>query len=173
MTTDDVQVQLPEPQAGMVIHYEYLWAREHDKGWKRAEKIRPCVILAVVEGKESQDKTVYVSPLTHTAPFHPEESIQLAPETSRRIGLDCHDKWLMCNEVNKFTWPGALVRRVPYSSPTAYVYGMLPECVLKEARCKLKAFNNNHALHFVARPENAPHALPRQSRNRSVVYGRN
>jgi hypothetical protein len=168
MMTD---VQLPEPKPGMVIHYEYLWARQHDKGWKRAEKIRPCVILAVVEGK--RDKTVYVSPLTHTAPYHPEESILLTQETKQRVGLDGNDSWLMCNEVNKFTWPSALIRTVPYSSPRTFVYGMLPECVLTEARCKLKEFTEQCGLHFVPRPDNAPHIWPRHSRSRSPAFGRN
>ncbi|TAL33754.1 MAG: growth inhibitor PemK [Alphaproteobacteria bacterium] len=162
-----IEAQLPEPQAGMVINYEYLWARQNNKGWRRAEKMRPCVILAVVEGND--DKTVYVSPITHTPPFHPEESIELSAQTNLRLGLDRPGnecvRWLMVNEVNKFTWPGSLVRTVPYSEPRTYVYGVLPECVLKLAREKLKEFSAQKALSFVFRAANAPrmqrHHAPR------------
>ncbi len=141
--------RIPEPKAGMVVRYEYLWARQYEQGMTYGEKVRPCAILAVVEGKD--DTTVYVSPITHTAPFHPEESIQLAPETKRRLNLDGQTSWLMVNEVNKFTWPGEDLRRIPQSQPASYTYGSLPETVLLEARQKLKDFNQRRELHLVPR----------------------
>lgn len=169
MTTDP---QLPEPKPGMVINYEYLWARQHNKGWRRAEKIRPCAILAVIEDKD--ETTVYVSPITHTAPYHPDESIQLSPQTNLRLGLDrpgqeC-ERWLMVNEVNKFTWPGNLVRAVPYSEPRDYVYGVLPECVLKLAREKLKEFSAKKTLSFIFRAANAPRIERNNNHSRKWAY---
>jgi hypothetical protein len=147
--------RIPEPQAGMVIRYEYLWARQHEQGMAYGEKTRPCAILAVVNDKD--DTTVYVSPITHTAPFHPEESILLTQETKRRLGLDTQNSWLMVNEVNKFTWPGDDLRRVPHVQPASYTYGMLPETVLLEARSKLKEFNQRRQMHLVPRDAAAQH----------------
>lgn len=146
-------VQIPEPKAGMVINYEYLWARQYNMGWVSGEKIRPCAILAVMEGKD--DTTVFVSPITHTAPYHPEQSILLPQETKQRLGLDSHKSWMMVNEVNKFTWPSPELYRVPRRHPTTYTYGMLPEAVLLEARQKLKEFNERKELLYVPR-ESAP-----------------
>lgn len=143
--------ELPAPKVGMVVNYEYIWARQFRDGFKPEDvvKIRPCAILAVVEGKD--DTTVYVSPMTHTAPYHPERSIKLGEDTSRRLRMDCNSTYLMVDEVNKFTWPGDGLRRVFNRGAASYSFGNLPEAVLLEARSKLKAFNASKALSFVPR----------------------
>lgn len=147
---------IPQPTVGMVVNYEYLWARQYHDGRTEGEKIRPCAILAVIEGKD--ETTVYVAPMTHTAPFHPEESIQLTDATSRRLRMNCGSSWLMVNEVNKFIWPGCDIRRVPNREPRTYCFGRLPEEVLLEARQKLKEFNQKKTLLFV--PRDDPYSRP-------------
>jgi hypothetical protein len=153
--------RIPEPQVGMVINYEYIWARQFKDGFKPEDrvKVRPCAILAVVEGKD--DVTVYVSPMTHTAPYQPERSIKLSDDTSARLRMDCNNSWLMVDEVNKFTWPGDCLRRVFNREKPSYCYGMLPETVLLDARSKMKAFNANKVLSFVPRDQQAAYPAMR------------
>jgi hypothetical protein len=139
----------PEPRVGMVINYAYLWARQADQGMDAGEKIRPCAILAVRE-EEDKTKTVFVSPITHTPPFNPRAGILLGQATGDRLGLNTRNSWLMCSEVNEFTWPGYdmyLVQRQPQS----YVFGDLPRSVLIQAREKLAEFHGQSRLKFVPR----------------------
>lgn len=153
--------QVPEPKVGMVVNYEYIWARQFRDGFKPEDrvKVRPCAILAVVEGKD--DTTVYVAPMTHTAPYHPERSIKLGEDTSERLRMNCNNTWLMVDEVNKFTWPGDSLRRVFNRQPGGFCFGMLPEAVLRDAREKLKAFNANKALSLVPRDAQAARPMMR------------
>lgn len=39
---------LPEPEAGLVIRYAYLWKREADGGQVEGGKDRPCALLGCV-----------------------------------------------------------------------------------------------------------------------------
>jgi hypothetical protein len=140
---------IPEPKAGMVIRYEYLWARQYSMGWDAGEKVRPCAILAVDEGRDGT--TVYVAPITHTRPFNPNAGILMPIETKRRLGLDDKNSWLMCSEVNKFVWPGSDLRTVPGRDPRTYVYGSMPHALLVQARQKLMEFSQGERLKYVPR----------------------
>jgi hypothetical protein len=122
----------PNPQVGMVISYCFLWPRQAGK-ISRGEKNRPCLILGVGESK-SGEKTVIVAPITHTAPFHPQDALQVPAETCRRIGLDSQPKWLMCSDINKFDWPGVDLARVPGRNSGTVVWGQVSASFIKEAQ---------------------------------------
>jgi len=38
-------MMIPKPEAGMVINYSYLWAREARAGQEEGAKNRPCAII--------------------------------------------------------------------------------------------------------------------------------
>lgn len=138
-----------QPKAGMVINYGYLWARQEREGKKDGEKFRPSLILGVQE--EQGRQMVYVSPITHTPPFYPEESLLVPNETGGRIGLDEKPKWLMLNEVNKFEWPGTDIRRVPYRRERSQFYGFVPQQFLEQARDKMREMIQASRFRMVAR----------------------
>lgn len=138
-----------DPKPGMVIRYGYLWARQARMGQDHGEKFRPSLILAV--RNEDDKKVVYVAPITHTAPFYPEESILIPMETKARLGLDSEKSWIMANEVNKFEWPGVDIRRVPDRRERSQFYGFVPGELLQQARDKMKEMNLQHRFNTVAR----------------------
>lgn len=142
--------KIPEPVVGMVVCYGYLWAREHNKGEVDGAKNRPCAILAVKEEKDGS-KTVYVAPITHTAPYHPQDAILLPQETKTRLGLDTLNSWMMCSEVNKFTWPGLDLRPIHRNGQRTFSSGVLPAAVSRQAQSLLQEINKHQHLKIVPR----------------------
>jgi hypothetical protein len=57
-------MKLPTPEAGLVIGYSYLWAREHSAGRQEGVKNRPCAIVAarqVIEGRHGHSDHPYAA----------------------------------------------------------------------------------------------------------------
>ena len=92
-------MKLPTPEAGLVIGYSYLWAREHSAGRQEGVKNRPCAIVAarqVIEGRE----VVTVIPITHTPPNDPADAVEIPAALKAHLGLDEHRSWAVVTETN-------------------------------------------------------------------------
>jgi hypothetical protein len=59
---------IPNPEAGLLISYAYLWQWEHEAGQDEGRKDRPSVIVLAVERAEKEDIVVTVLPVTHSKP---------------------------------------------------------------------------------------------------------
>jgi hypothetical protein len=55
---------LPEPVAGLILRYSYLWRHEHLEGRDEGQKDRPCAIVAALRTDENGDIRVLVLPIT-------------------------------------------------------------------------------------------------------------
>ena len=98
-------MSLPEPEAGLVIRYSYLWKSEHDQGREEGIKDRPCaIVLAAADGGNGTKVTVL--PVTHTPPADVRFAVEIPAITKRRLGLDDRRSWIVVSEGNQFTWPG-------------------------------------------------------------------
>jgi hypothetical protein len=118
-------VSLPEPHAGLVIRYAYLWKREFDAGRDEGTKDRPCaIVMAIIE--EDGDKEVWVLPITHTPPANAADAIEIPTLTKNRLGLDSERSWIIVTEANEFVWPGPDLRPVPGRDVSTIAYGVLP-----------------------------------------------
>jgi hypothetical protein len=51
---------LPEPVAGLVIRYSYLWYREYLEGRDEGQKDGPCAIVAALRVDENRDTRALV-----------------------------------------------------------------------------------------------------------------
>lgn len=96
---------LPEPTAGLVIGYAYLWQEEATAGQEEGLKDRPCVIVLSVEDKDGE-RIVQVAAITHTPPRRPGDAVELPAQTKQRLGLDDARSWIVTTELNRFTLPG-------------------------------------------------------------------
>jgi hypothetical protein len=105
-------VSFPEPYAGLVIRYAYLWKREFDAGREEGTKDRPCAIVMTVVDEDG-DKEVLVLPVTHSQPTDPADAIEIPAATKSRLGLDGERSWIMITEANEFLWSGPDLRTVP------------------------------------------------------------
>jgi hypothetical protein len=126
-------VAFPDPIAGMVIRYAYLWRSEHERGLEEGAKDRPCAVLLAVTD-EAGDRKVIVLPVTHTPPRDPTLAVEIPPATKRRLGLDDARSWIVIAEANRFTWPGPDLRPMKSGEASTVVYGELPADLFRKVR---------------------------------------
>lgn len=140
---------LAPPQPGQVIRYAYLWWNEARLGREHGVKDRPCGIVLTRVTKDG-NTIAYVLPITHTPPLKDEGGIEIPQATKRRLGLDAERSWIITTELNQFVWPGPDLR------PTAtgeYLYGYLPEKLIRLALEQVKKHARDKQLKTVARTE--------------------
>lgn len=115
---------IPNPEAGLVISYAYLWHHEHQAGQEEGQKDRPSVIVLVVNRKTDGAAIVTVLPITHSSPTDPIAAVEIPLPVKRHLGLDEGRSWIVVAEGNEFLWPGYDLRRLPHND--RYDYGFLP-----------------------------------------------
>lgn len=125
----------PEPIAGLVIRYAFLWHDEHLKGQEEGRKDRPCAIILVTQEDEG-DKLVTVLPITHAQPHDPTLAVELPALTKQRLGLDEARSWVLLNEANRFAWPGPDLRPIQWEYLESVAYGALPADFFRKIRAQ-------------------------------------
>jgi hypothetical protein len=128
-------VSFPEPYAGLVIRYSYLWKREYEQGREEGVKDRPCAVVLVVTDDDGE-KEVLVIPIAHTPPSDPNSAVEIPIETKRRLGLDAERSWIVVTEANEFVWPGPDLRPLPGRDASTVAYGPLPPRLFAHVRDK-------------------------------------
>src|SRR5271167_4767689 len=134
---------LPEPVAGLIIRYSYLWCREHLEGRDEGQKDRPCAIVAALRVDETGDTRVLVLPITHTPPDHPALAVEIPATVKRRLQLDDASSRIVLSEWNEFVWPGRDLRRLPGATDASVAYGMLPPSLFEVIRDRFLAIVNS------------------------------
>lgn len=132
---------LPRPEPGLVIHYEYLWRYEKDRGDEAGEKRRPCAIIVAVTGETGEIETV-VAPITHAEPRSPSEGIEIPGRVKQYLGLDTRRSWVIVTDLNVFIWPGIDIYPVPRSPSGTYEYGPLPPKLFDQIRDRITAIGS-------------------------------
>lgn len=145
-------MSLPEPEAGLVIRYAYLWKSEHDQGREEGLKDRPCtIVLKVSEGRKNP--RVLVLPITHTQPDDTSLAIQIPAAIKRHLGLDWERSWIVLTEANEFTWPGPDLRPQPGGDLSSVAYGFLPPRLFGRVQAEFVALIKRGAASRVPRTE--------------------
>jgi hypothetical protein len=139
---------LPKPEPGLVIHYEYLWRHEYQRGEIEGRKLRPCAIVVAVHNGDGELEAV-VAPITHLEPIAPAEGVEIPLRVKRHLGLDEKRSWIIVTDLNAFFWPGADIHHVPGAAPGTFAYGFLPPILFERVRALIEA----HAIKATARIE--------------------
>ena len=134
----------PDPVAGLVIRYSYLWRSEHRAGAAEGAKDRPAAIVLKRVRPEGQAPLVFVAPITHTEPQPPTTGVPIPASVARRLGLDDAPKWVIVSEVNYFDWSGYDLRAEPKTG--RYDYGMLPKAFFEVVIAALQKQIHNRTL---------------------------
>jgi hypothetical protein len=114
---------IPDPEIGLVIHFNYLWKREHEIGLENARYARPCaIVLAQRRGADGAIKVI-VAPVTHSPPNGDTVAIELPPAVKAHLGLDIERSWIVTDEINEFAWPGFDLQP---NATGQIAYGVLP-----------------------------------------------
>ncbi len=130
-------MSLPEPEAGLVIRYAYLWLDDHRKGREEGSKDRPCAIVLAV--REDEGQRVWVVPVTHSPPNDAGAALEIPAVVKKRLGLDSERSWIVLSETNEFIWPGPDLRRLADRDETSVAYGFLPPRFFAEVRNRFVA----------------------------------
>jgi hypothetical protein len=129
-------VPLPELTPGLVVRYEYLWARRAEEA-DTADKEHPaCVVATFRRMGGSADFVIYL-PISHTPPSPDQEGIELSDRAKSKAGLDSRRQWILVSECNIDAWPFD-VRQLP-GSPGHFHYGHLPPAIFKQVRDRFVA----------------------------------
>lgn len=111
---------LPKPVVGLVVKYDYLWAREHRRG-RSSSKDRPCcIIVTVAEGATIRVRYLAI---THSQPRSDTDAVEIPQEEKLRLGLDDLRSFVVVTECNDDDWPFGLALRS--GTGRGVVYGML------------------------------------------------
>ncbi|HYD86732.1 MAG TPA: hypothetical protein VEA80_04600 [Vitreimonas sp.] len=118
------------PQAGMVLHYSFLWKHEAKRGQEEGAKDRPVVVLVLLADGEE----VVVAPITTLSPDERAPALEVPSRVRAHLGLDANQSWISLATLNRFVWPGPDLRPVPGSSPADALYGFIPQKLLDAAQ---------------------------------------
>jgi hypothetical protein len=87
-----------KPANGLVISYNYLWAREHDRHEESGRKARPtCVQIVIADGKGRT--VVALFQITSQPPQASRTALEIPEMDARRIGLTS-PSWVVVDEWN-------------------------------------------------------------------------
>jgi hypothetical protein len=126
-------VTFPEPYAGLVIRYSYLWKREQEQGREEGMKDRPCAVVLVVTDEDGEQE-VLVLPITHAPPADANDAVEIPRATKQRLGLDADRSWIVITEANEFVWPGPDLRPISGRDASTIAYGPLPPRLFAQVR---------------------------------------
>lgn len=118
------------PQAGMVLHYSFLWKHEAERGHVERAKDRPVVVLVILADGEE----VVVAPITTVPPDQGAPAIEAPQRVRAHLGLDAEHSWISIAALNRFVWPGPDLRPVPGSNSADALYGFIPQKLLDAAK---------------------------------------
>ena len=87
-----------EPADGLVISYNYLWAREYDRHEESGRKARPACVQIIVAGGMG-GTVVALFPMTSQPPPAGRTALEVPEMEARRIGLTS-PSWIIVDEWN-------------------------------------------------------------------------
>jgi len=87
-----------KPSNGLVISYNYLWAREHDNREESGRKARPACVQIIVQN-DKHGTVVALFPITSQPPHATRTALEIPEIDARRIGLK-PPSWIMVDEWN-------------------------------------------------------------------------
>ncbi len=135
------------PHVGEVIPYWFLWSSEHEAGEESGRKLRPCVVVATLQGKMGATR-VAVLPVTHTRPRPERSAVEIPRLVKAQLRLDPVRSWVICDEFNEFTWPALDTGRTPAGKPS---FGYLPRGLIASIRAEAAAARARGAFKTVSR----------------------
>lgn len=87
-----------EPANGLVIRYDYLWAREHDRQEKVGRKAWPTCVQIILAGTDA-GTIVALFPITSQPPGSDRTALEVPETEARRVGL-LLPAWIIVDEWN-------------------------------------------------------------------------
>lgn len=90
---------MPEPTAGDVWRYDYLWRWQHERGETAGRKPRPVAVVAVLVERRAATN-LFLLPITSSPPGQARFALEIPQIERRRAGLDDMPLWIVIDEYN-------------------------------------------------------------------------
>lgn len=124
---------LPDPKAGLVVRYDYLWSREAAAGRSQG-KDRPTCIVAASDSL-TRPRYVVLLPITHSPPDADTIGIEIPIKVKRAIGLDEMPSWVIVSEHNIDERPNAGLSPVP-GKPEEFACRFIPPGLFAQIKAR-------------------------------------
>ncbi|WP_375554679.1 hypothetical protein [Roseovarius mucosus] len=135
------------PNEGSVIHYSFLWSNEHEAGITEGKKDRPSIVILT-----SDNGKFLVAPITHRGAVEM-TGLEIPTKLKRQLGLDEDKSWVVASDLNRFTWPGFDLRKVPGADKDTCIYGSVPPEFLSQIRSLLASLLKKNLVATIDRDE--------------------
>lgn len=143
-----------QPEAGLVIRYDYLWRDEEKAGRADGVKDRPCAIVLMSKERPDKSRDVYVCAITHSPPRQGETALEIPDKVAKHLNLDSERMWVKTQEVNKFIWEeGRIPFGVSKTPDGKWSYGMIPKALGQQIYEQAIANSRKDALDVVKRDD--------------------
>jgi hypothetical protein len=135
---------LPEPKPGLVVRYDYLWAREAAAG-RLLSKDRPACLVAASDFTASP-RFVVILPITHSVPQGETVGIEIPVRVRRALRLDDAPAWIIISEHNVDSWPNSGLCSIP-GRPRTFAYGFIPPRLFMQIKTRfLELAERGHTI---------------------------
>ena len=86
-------------QSGTLVHYQFLWSHEANRGQEEGVKRSPCAII--LRSPNPHSDRIFLIPITTQEPDADTPAIEVPELEARRMGLsDPMRRWIVLNEIN-------------------------------------------------------------------------
>lgn len=125
---------IPNPEPGLVVHFNYLWSNEFDRGREEARYPRPCAIVLSYRRTVDGATIVLLAPITHSQPRPGDRAIEIPQAVKKQLGLDDLRSWVMVDEVNEAAWPGYDLQT---NAKGKCAYGFIPPALFRRIKAEM------------------------------------
>jgi hypothetical protein len=125
---------IPDPEPGLVVHFNYLWSSEFDRGREEARYPRPCAIVLSYRRTADGATIAMLAPITHSEPRPGDKAIEIPQGVKKQLGLDDLRSWVMVDEVNETAWPGYDLQA---NAQGRYAYGFVPPTLFRRIKAEM------------------------------------
>jgi hypothetical protein len=123
-------MEIPEPEPGLVVRYDYLWSKEAATG-RMQGKDRPACLVAATD-RRTKPRYVVLLPITHSPPGANDTGIEIPASVRAALGLDDAPSWVIVSDHNVDEWPNGGLS----PAPKAFAYGFIPPKLFKDIKVK-------------------------------------
>jgi hypothetical protein len=125
---------IPDPEPGLVVHFNYLWSSEFDRGRLEGRYPRPCAIVLSYRRTADGAMIAMLAPITHSEPRPGDRAIEIPQAVKKQLGLDDLKSWVMVDEVNETAWPGYDLQT---NAQGQYAFGFIPPTLFRRIKAEM------------------------------------
>jgi hypothetical protein len=139
---------IPDPEPGLVVHFNYLWSSEFNRGRQEARYPRPCAIVLSYRRTADGATIALLAPITHSEPRPGDRAIEIPQAVKKQLGLDDLRSWVIVDEVNETAWPGYDLQT---NAQGQYAYGFIPPTLFRRIKAEMMQVLKTSRLRRVPR----------------------